>query len=108
MLKRPCSTPRCPEYQPCTKHGRGKTLNTKAEQDFYNSSLWRRTSKSHRQEEPLCRAHMANGFVVGADVTDHIHALRDGGHPFDESNLQSLCHPCHNKKRRQEQTARYQ
>lgn len=29
---------------------------------------------------------------------DHITPLADDGHPFDESNLQTLCRPCHREK----------
>lgn len=29
---------------------------------------------------------------------DHIHRLADGGHPLDESNLQTLCEDCHTQK----------
>jgi 5-methylcytosine-specific restriction endonuclease McrA len=33
---------------------------------------------------------------------DHITRIADGGHPFDESNLQTLCEDCHGQKTAQE------
>lgn len=29
---------------------------------------------------------------------DHIEPLAEGGHPFDEENLQTLCEACHHQK----------
>jgi len=29
---------------------------------------------------------------------DHIERVADGGHPFEESNLQTLCEHCHRDK----------
>jgi len=44
-----------------------------------------------------------NGWCVmcqkkPAILVDHIKELKDGGSPYDLSNLQSLCHACHTKK----------
>jgi 5-methylcytosine-specific restriction endonuclease McrA len=36
---------------------------------------------------------------------DHIQRLTDGGHPFDERNLQTLCHHCHTKKTARENSS---
>lgn len=41
--------------------------------------------------EPTARKRQA-----AVDV-DHIKALADGGEPYDEANLRSLCHPCHSR-----------
>lgn len=37
---------------------------------------------------------------------DHIERIADGGHPFDESNLQTLCEPCHEEKTVEENSGR--
>lgn len=37
-------------------------------------------------------------MVKPADVVDHIVPIKKGGAELDESNLQPLCHSCHNKK----------
>lgn len=31
-------------------------------------------------------------------VVHHITSLSEGGHPFDEKNLETLCHSCHGEK----------
>lgn len=36
---------------------------------------------------------------------DHIERVADGGHPFDESNLQTLCRHCHTEKTAEENTS---
>ncbi len=65
---------------------------------FYNSTKWRKKSKEYRAKNPLCVHCKENGIVREAQVTDHIIRIVDGGDPFDEDNLQSLCHKCHNSK----------
>lgn len=37
---------------------------------------------------------------------DHIDRIADGGHPFDESNLQTLCANCHGEKTARENSNR--
>jgi len=37
---------------------------------------------------------------------DHIERVADGGHSFDESNLQTLCEPCHEEKTVEENSGR--
>ncbi|MEM9685350.1 MAG: HNH endonuclease [Bacteroidota bacterium] len=69
---------------------------------FYNSSRWRKFSKSYRDKHPLCLICKKEGRVGPADVVDHIkglgYLLDNGLDPYDEGECQSLCHPCHNKK----------
>lgn len=36
---------------------------------------------------------------------DHITRIADGGHPFDESNLQTLCKQCHHEKTAEENSS---
>ena len=42
------------------------------------------------------------------EVTDHIKPIIDGGAKFDLSNLQSLCHRHHNRKRGKERAKKYE
>ncbi len=37
---------------------------------------------------------------------DHIQRIADGGHPFEESNLQTLCEDCHEAKTTNENSGR--
>lgn len=47
---------------------------------------------------PLCVHCAKKGDVTPADVVDHIKPIKKGGAKLDESNLQGLCHKCHNRK----------
>jgi 5-methylcytosine-specific restriction protein A len=65
---------------------------------FYNSRAWRNFSINHRKKHPLCVKCQEKGIITQAQLVDHIVPIRKGGNPFDTSNCQSLCHPCHNSK----------
>lgn len=43
--------------------------------------------------------------VDGFFHVDHITRVADGGHPFDESNLQTLCKHCHRSKTSEENSS---
>ena len=66
--------------------------------DFYLTTRWRRFRAWYLGEHPLCEICQAEGRTVPAVIVDHIHELKDGGAPYDESNAMSLCAACHNKK----------
>ncbi len=61
-------------------------------QRIYKSSRWRRVREIVLSEDPLCEC----GSI--ATVVDHIKPIQQGGSVWSESNLQSLCTNCHNKK----------
>jgi hypothetical protein len=63
--------------------------------DFYRTERWRRTSKDYRRRHPICEHP---GCTKASAETDHIVSLTDGGAPFDEGNLQALCHRHHDEK----------
>ena len=48
-------------------------------------------------EHPLCAHCLKRGRYTAAEQVDHVVALANGGEE-DESNLQSLCRPCHIQK----------
>jgi len=58
------------------------------------------------EREPLCRACTARRRVTAADEVDHIVPLFRGGTDH-ESNLQSLCIPCHQAKSEADQRGRF-
>ena len=67
--------------------------------DFYNSNAWRKLSINHRKKQPLCMHCLKHNITKPADVVDHIIEIRDDyTKRFDVSNLESLCHACHNSK----------
>jgi len=65
---------------------------------FYNSRKWRKARKAYLDANPLCVNCQAIDVVCVANVVDHIVPINKGGEKFDESNFQSLCSSCHNRK----------
>lgn len=51
--------------------------------------------------EPLCRQCRKEGRATPATVRDHIRNLADGG-TDDDTNIQPLCHDCHDAKTQRE------
>lgn len=64
----------------------------------YNARPWRKRRLQQLQEEPLCRECLKHDIVTEATVADHIIPIKDGGDPWDKSNLQSLCKKHHDSK----------
>ena len=93
-----------PLYRKPTEYRDALKRDNKTDQErkFYSSSRWRKASLRHRAIEPLCRSCNEQGRFVEGKLTDHIRPLRNGGDPWDEANLQTLCDSCHQAKRRQE------
>jgi len=71
---------------------------TNPNQQFYNSTRWRKTAKSYRASNPLCEVSNHFGNVVAAQMVDHIIPINQGGAKYDPCNLMSMCHKLHNKK----------
>lgn len=60
---------------------------------------WRKLRAIYIHDHPLCAACAAEGKLRAAAVVDHITPHRgDISLLYDESNLQSLCTECHNRK----------
>lgn len=57
------------------------------------------------REHPLCAQCARSGITAMATVPDHIVPLSKGGADID-SNLQSLCRPCHTTKTASERRGR--
>lgn len=66
--------------------------------EFYNSWPWRKKAKAFKISNPLCVECQKNELIVPAKVVDHIVPINAGGAKLDDSNLQSLCESCHNRK----------
>ena len=85
---------------------KGRDNRTKAEKNkswggdtsFYKSAPWRKLRRIILNRNPLCVCCLDEGHTKAADVVDHITPIKQGGEKLDESNLQSLCHKCHNRK----------
>lgn len=70
--------------------------NASAWHHLYNSKRWHRLRWHQLRREPLCKLCQALGKVTAASVVDHRKPHKgDEALFFDESNLDSLCKPCH-------------
>lgn len=65
---------------------------------FYRTALWLRTRAAHLVTEPLCRACAAMHRVRAGREVDHIVPIALGGDKTADTNLQTLCSPCHKDK----------
>lgn len=70
---------------------------------FYSSGSWRKVRNRYRKTNPLCVDCKKDGYIVRADVVDHIVPIKAGGESLMLDNLQSLCHMHHNQKTAREQ-----
>lgn len=70
----------------------------KSNQGFYNSWPWRKFAKRFKEKNPLCVECEKNNLVVAGTVVDHIVPINAGGDKLEESNCQTLCESCHNRK----------
>ena len=68
------------------------------DRQFYKSAGWQKLRMVVLRNEPLCRAHRVAGYIIPANVVDHIIAITAGGHPSHVHNLMPLCSKCHDKK----------
>jgi 5-methylcytosine-specific restriction protein A len=75
---------------------------------FYATKAWRKCRDAFIKANPLCSHCESRGRIKPADVVDHVKERRDGGADYEWSNLQSLCHPCHNHKSAEERRKRTQ
>ena len=71
---------------------------------LYKTKQWQRFRAAHLAGEPLCRACCSKGRITIAKVADHITPHRGNLDLFwNASNLQSLCYPCHNRDKQQDE-----
>lgn len=100
---KPCTVPGCSRLVVvgcCELHARRKRAFYKVQDEnrvFYSSAQWQRLRGWFIRRNPVC-LHC----LRPAEVVDHIIAIKDGGEALNEANLQSLCNPCHQRKRGQE------
>lgn len=97
---KPCRHPGCPNLTDgvyCGDHTKKYQRASAYERGY--TSKWRRLSKLYLKSHPLCAECQRHGKVTVAAVVDHIVPHRGNAQlMWSESNWQSLCKPCHNKK----------
>lgn len=104
MPTRLCRDPTCDEAATyrgrCAVHARKRNREIRrAGRSIYNSRKWKLTRRRQLVLHPLCLC----GRI--AEHVHHIIDLDDGGDPWAETNLQSLCAACHSRETRARQVA---
>lgn len=99
--KRPCCHPGCSsltEERYCKEHKPLHNVRPSASSLGYGNK-WRNTSKQYLRAHPLCVRCSLEGKYTQATVVDHIIPHRGDKLLFwDNTNWQSLCKPCHDRK----------
>jgi len=68
----------------------------KERKEVYCTPRWRRLRKRQMQRAGwLCARCARFGYVRGAKIVHHKRPIRQGGKPFEESNLEVVCRACH-------------
>jgi len=99
MSERLCETHKKSEIK-----NRNKTYDkysrNKVHSKFYNSTEWRALRvKALEATGGLCTKCLELEIITTADVVDHITPIEnDYSKRLDLTNLQPLCHSCHNRK----------
>lgn len=104
MPIRLCLHPHCPHPAThrgrCPTHSRANNRATHHYRHIYNSKRWAIVRRHILFSQPLCECG-----DIATDV-DHMVPLDDGGDPYNPTNLQALCHPCHSRKTSREMMSR--
>ena len=103
---KPCAQPGCGALVPpadrfCPNHLRAERKRFDATRPSGSArgydARWQAIRNQYIAEHLLCVKCEARGLVVAAAEVDHIIPLARGG-TSEDSNLQSLCKPCHSSK----------
>jgi 5-methylcytosine-specific restriction enzyme A len=102
--RKPCSFRGCPELTEgkyCDKHQKLYSSERESAASRGYDSRWRAASKRYLNNNPLCVHCLENNEMVKATVVDHVVPHRGDKTLFwDQSNWQSLCKRCHDRKTR--------
>lgn len=90
-----CTTPGCPNHQPCPDHAKTSVRRNPTLAKVYASQRWKLLRRSVLYDHPVCQHTGCR--TLSTDV-DHIVSLEDGGAPYDRNNLQALCKSHHGAK----------
>ena len=87
----------CDDHQAMATGWRRSHQHTTASREGYGK-VWRvKRLKILQRDDYLCQECKRNGIVTAATDVDHIKSKAQGG-TDEDSNLQSLCKPCHKAK----------
>ena len=94
--KRPCSQPGCPEHARA-EDTRYRTYQRDPKINRRYDHRWRKIRAAYVEAHPLCEDCLARGRYTPVAEVHHVIPLDHGG-THDESNLRSLCKPCHSRQ----------
>ena len=101
---KPCRHPGCPMLTAetfCQFHARLHAKDRPSANDRGYDHYWQKASKRYLKTNPLCKQCQCESRLTQAEVVDHIIPHRGDRQLFwDESNWQSLCKRCHDRKTR--------
>lgn len=89
----------CAVYEKAAARGYDKQRGNSGERGY--DATWRKVQAMKLARDPLCEEHLKQGQDVAASMVHHIQPIET--HPelrLVESNLMSLCNPCHEAKER--------
>lgn len=88
---------RCPMHTHALRTQYDKRRGTSTERGY--NARWRRLRQWFLNTYPLCAECRRHGILTAATVVDHITPHKgDPALLYEQSNLQSLCTECHNRK----------
>lgn len=97
-----CLESGCPAIVPrgrCAVHQKPDVRQNASVRTWYHTPQWEALKQAVRQDEPWCRACLAQGITVAGTQTDHIVPHRgDSALFWGRDNLQNLCQSCHSAK----------
>ena len=97
----------CPKCKSVSSRTYDKSYRNQEADKFYHSRDWKNVRESIRKRDGgLCQQCKRDGRITESNVVDHIVEIKDGGDKLSLSNLECLCHPCHNRKTSSNKTHR--
>jgi 5-methylcytosine-specific restriction protein A len=78
----------------------------RARERFYRTRRWLDARAAKLRRDPLCQACAYKGRVTPASCVDHAVPISQGGALTDDSQLVSMCKPCHSRKTLLERTGK--
>lgn len=67
----------------------------------YDTTRWKRVRRNFLYKNPLCEECLKVGIIKAAELVHHRIPIKNGGAEYDYSNLEAICHECHNRIHRQ-------
>lgn len=88
------------QFQPDVRSLRLTTTTHPAWEPLYHTRRWKRLRRHQLRISPLCSMCLRQGLAVPAAVVDHVEPHKGNLLKFWCGQLQSLCKPCHDSRKR--------